>query len=337
MAESSSDRIPARIRWVAEAIGETEEFRRRASRVASELGAAGVPVLGTQFHSEHTPPDDLTDRFRQLGAWMAARQFAIFEILFHIGPPSLPLLRTVAFGDYDWIQGNAIEVLCRLAASGIERTKTMAELKLEMPRMRDEALLYAAGPLLAQLPDNPALGEVVGELLEVEEFRIAWQEARGLGVLDGLQEAIAAKDRVALEFAVAEVDPDDVDSDPIVPILCGLLAESWHFEHERLAQTLQRIRDPRASRALAAAATLKFDHMAADDSYPFARKCTWALADIGTDEARAYLVCLAMNSDAMIAGFARRRLDEWQAESNRKRGHRRDAAKGPGWFAGEGR
>src|SRR5262245_58198977 len=116
----TSSSVVERIRWVAEAIHEEGEFRTRAQTAATQLGAAGIPELAGEFHTEHTPPEPLKARFPGLSDWIAARQFAIFEILYHLGRPSLPLLRQVAHGEYDWTQGNAIEVLCRLAADGVE-------------------------------------------------------------------------------------------------------------------------------------------------------------------------------------------------------------------------
>jgi hypothetical protein len=139
-----------------------------------------------------------------------------------------------------------------------------------------------------------------------------------VSVLEALERAIDASDPDALEDAINRVDPKNVDDPRIVPILCDLLSATWHHRHEDVALTLQRIRDPRASRALAAAAILKFAYLDYDDSYAFASKCTWALADIGTEEAKQLLLDLSQVDDETIAGYARKRLDRWRAESGRK-------------------
>jgi hypothetical protein len=55
-------------------------------------------------------------------------------------------------------------------------TATTADLKREMPGMRDTALLYVARPLLQQTQDNPALASIVEELQQVPEFRMAIEE-----------------------------------------------------------------------------------------------------------------------------------------------------------------
>jgi len=170
---SSNDRV----RWVAEVAGfDHAAFGSRAASSARHLGAARIEALAGLFHAEHTPPADLMPRFPGLGAWMSARQFAIFEIYFHIGAPALPVLRRVAFGQYDWTQGNAIEVLCRLAAAGVERTAIVEELIVNLPDVRDEAIQYALAPLLHQQTSNAALREVVSELRQVALFN-EWYEA----------------------------------------------------------------------------------------------------------------------------------------------------------------
>lgn len=166
-----------RVRWVAEVAGfDDVAFGARAASSARHLGAARIEELAGLFHAEHTPPADLTSRFPGLGAWMSARQFAIFEIFFHIGAPALPALRRVAFGQYDWTQGNAIEVLCRLAADGVERTAIVEELKVHLPDIRDEAIQYALAPLLYQQTSNAALREVLSKLRAVPIFSDWYQE-----------------------------------------------------------------------------------------------------------------------------------------------------------------
>jgi hypothetical protein len=49
---------------------------------------------------------------------------AAFEILYNLGEAALPLLRKIAFGEYDWTQGNAIEILRRWAAEGVDREQS---------------------------------------------------------------------------------------------------------------------------------------------------------------------------------------------------------------------
>ncbi|MCH8239413.1 MAG: hypothetical protein IIB62_05035 [Proteobacteria bacterium] len=144
----SAELCVEKIRWVASSVHDADGFRSRASAAADDLGPDAIETLATLFHSEHSPPDNLADQFPGLGDWIAARQFAIFEMFYYLREAALPVLRRVAFGEYDWTQGNAIEVLCRLASESVERDQIIAEVRREIPKMRYEALLYAFGPLL---------------------------------------------------------------------------------------------------------------------------------------------------------------------------------------------
>jgi hypothetical protein len=103
-----------------------------------------------------------------------------------------------------------------------------------------------------------------------------------------------------------------------VPALIELLAAPWHTRHEDVASTLQSIRDPRSVDALYRAALVKLPYLEYNDSEALARKCTWALADIGTPEARARLEALTTQADETVADFARRRLTRWDEELDRK-------------------
>ena len=108
------------------------------------------------------------------------------------------------------------------------------------------------------------------------------------------------------------------DAEPYVEELCGLLLMDGHEKHEDVAHNLQLLRDPRAIEPLYEAAQKTLDYQW-DDGLAFARKCTWALADIGGEVARDRLRKLAVCSNPDIAGFAQRRLDRWDEVLDRKR------------------
>src|SRR4030095_2993205 len=98
--------------------------------VAQELGPAAIAELATRFHSPpRAEPPGFGIEQRGFSGWLSAWQFAIFELFFHFGAAALPVLRCVAFGQYDWTQGNAIDVLVRLAAVGVEGGPILAELR----------------------------------------------------------------------------------------------------------------------------------------------------------------------------------------------------------------
>jgi len=107
---------------------------------------------------------------------MTARQFAIFEVFYNLGEVAMPVVECIAFGKYDWTQGNAIEVLCRFAAQGLDRERIVTALVQALPDVRDEAHCYALGPLLHQCETNPALRDVIARLRVVPEFEQSFQD-----------------------------------------------------------------------------------------------------------------------------------------------------------------
>lgn len=86
--------------------------------------------------------------------------------------------------------------------------------------------------------------------------------------------------------------------------LCKLLCEDWHFEHENIAEALQDIRSPLTVECLFHAATQQFEYLSYNDSTAFARKCIWALHDIGTAEAVEKLKLLVLSSRYDVRQYA---------------------------------
>ncbi|MCL4204956.1 MAG: hypothetical protein KJ000_20950 [Pirellulaceae bacterium] len=178
---------------VAVLIDDAEQFRARAAAVARELGPAAIEELATRFHSPPRPePPGFGYEQRGLGGWLSTWQFAIFELFYQFGAAALPVLRRVAFGEYDWTQGNAVEVLVRLAAAGVERERTVADLRREFPNFRYEATLYSVGPLLHHSARDPAIAAVVRELEEMPEWREAAEELRAAGRVPDAEPGAAA-------------------------------------------------------------------------------------------------------------------------------------------------
>ena len=103
-----------------------------------------------------------------------------------------------------------------------------------------------------------------------------------------------------------------------VPALILLAEAPWHQRHEDVVHALQLLRSPVAVGALERAAFSTHEYLAYDHNYALARKCTWALADIGTPEAQQALARIANCDDLTIAGYAKKRLDNWKEELPRK-------------------
>jgi hypothetical protein len=179
-AQTADKQLNARVRWVASGFAsDLSEMSVRAKSLAKELNPTSIEPLTDLFHSEHIPPPELAGAFPGLGQWITARQFAIFEIFYYLGKPSIPTLKRIAFGKYDWTQGNAIEILCRLAADDVDREDIVDQLIANLPSIRDEALGYALGPLLSQTEKNPALKIVIKRLLVVNQFKERYERIGG--------------------------------------------------------------------------------------------------------------------------------------------------------------
>jgi hypothetical protein len=101
-------------------------------------------------------------------------------------------------------------------------------------------------------------------------------------------------------------------------VVCDLVTESWHTKHEDMALLLQEKKEPSSVKALSEAALMSLEYLGHDESYGFARKCTWALADIGTVESKRALEKLSTNSNEHIAMYAKKRIDNWEQEKGRK-------------------
>jgi hypothetical protein len=133
-----------------------------------------------------------------------------------------------------------------------------------------------------------------------------------------LEETLTSQDGVTLECVLLLVERFDRLTADLAPLLATLLLQPWHYKHEDIARYLQELCIPATADALALAVLVKHDYLANNDSHAVARKCIWALADIGTPEARNHLEHLAHTPDPEIAYYAKKRLDNWQDELQRK-------------------
>ncbi len=95
-----------------------------------------------------------------------------------------------------------------------------------------------------------------------------------------------------------------------VNILCKLLESDWHYKHEDIARTLQTIKSPSSIECLYRTALTKFGYLDYNDSSALARKCTWALGDINTDESKRKLELIATDEilSEEIRGYAIKQL-----------------------------
>lgn len=96
-----------------------------------------------------------------------------------------------------------------------------------------------------------------------------------------------------------------------------LFRGDWHNLHDQIASNFQQRRHPSTTQfiyeQIIKAKIPEFDYK------PVSRKLTWALADIGTKEAKGYLHKLSTFKDPLIQEFALKRLNNWENEHSRKR------------------
>jgi hypothetical protein len=155
--------------------------------------------------------------------------------------------------------------------------------------------------------------EVLQELNESLGFDIQAEPGRVVLLLeDAMRSHDAADVQCALHVAGL------VDFYPsFMPLLINLLELTWHHSHEEIASWFQDLKAPEPVAALYHAALVQHECRAWDDNYVLARRCTWALADIGTAEAYEKLQLLATCGIPMVAEFAQKRVDNWQEEKPR--------------------
>jgi HEAT repeat protein len=132
-----------------------------------------------------------------------------------------------------------------------------------------------------------------------------------------LREAVLREDPDAFEQALGECFRSG-HLQGLCELLAGVLAGDWHFRHEDVVRAIQDLRCAEAVPALERRAVDCPQYLAWDENWALARKCSWALADIGTEEAKDALLRLSTSGIEKIEGFAQKRLDHWNSEMSRK-------------------
>lgn len=93
-----------------------------------------------------------------------------------------------------------------------------------------------------------------------------------------------------------------------VEILCKLLVEDWHKQHEDIAWILQKLKDPASVGPLYWAANASLPYLAYDDAHALATKAMWALSEINSEDARRKLTLLTQSEIPIIRDNAARLL-----------------------------
>ncbi|MCJ8313395.1 MAG: hypothetical protein MJK11_10565 [Pseudomonadales bacterium] len=103
-----------------------------------------------------------------------------------------------------------------------------------------------------------------------------------------------------------------------VDCLNKMLLLPWHYCHEDIVNALQELKSPSSVDVLFETATIKYKYLDFDDEFSLSRKCTWALADIATLDAKSRLIALSNNKNPYISKYAIKRIGNWENELQRK-------------------
>jgi hypothetical protein len=131
--------------------------------------------------------------------------------------------------------------------------------------------------------------------------------------------SIQEQDGTALEAALMRAFGAGLHPS-MTSVLNLLCVATWHARHEDVVRALQKIGDASSVEPLEKAAHAVHEYLDYDEFFGLARKCTWALADIGGTEARNALERLATSKNEQLAKYAHKRLHHWTQEAARKRG-----------------
>ena len=117
----------------------------------------------------------------------------------------------------------------------------------------------------------------------LNEFHVGKSELSDC-IKDLLQTAYNEKNAEDVDYSLFIGFAFDVFTEDFSDILCKLIEESWHFQHENIASILQKLKMPNTIKSLYNASLLKLKYLEYSEVEPLAVKCIWALGEIKTEE-----------------------------------------------------
>ncbi|MFK7923099.1 MAG: hypothetical protein AB8H47_14140 [Bacteroidia bacterium] len=145
-----------------------DRFSAAAQRVASQFAFIQVERLTLYFHDPPATPEALKEtlvKYGQLGVWMNVCQNAIFEVLYQYKEEAIPTLNGIMFGEYDWTQYKAIDVLCKFANEGIRADGIISDIGKNLSRFRYETV-FAAIDSLSKIENHKSIPKVLFQIFE---------------------------------------------------------------------------------------------------------------------------------------------------------------------------
>lgn len=124
-----------------------------------------------------------------------------------------------------------------------------------------------------------------------------------------LERAYLEREANDIEYLLTAIFRFKLFLEEYVDILCKLISETWHYQHENIASIFQKIRSPKSIECLYKAAITQFEYLDYDESYALAVKCIWALGDINTDDSRKKLELLSQSENEIIRDNAIKQLN----------------------------
>lgn len=126
-----------------------DQFFDQTKKFAAVLTPNDLSLLRSRLHANLPVPENVDKAQLGLTGWLSASQYTIFEVIYHIGIPAVPMLKEIAFGEYDWIQANALDLLTRFYMDGKLPVEIIDEIDSNLGDMRYESHLYYAQHLIA--------------------------------------------------------------------------------------------------------------------------------------------------------------------------------------------
>jgi hypothetical protein len=150
-------------------------FESVARQEANKISVDDLTYLREKLH--HPPPlhPEISEKDLRLGGWQAICQHVIFELIYLLDLKALDLLETIAFGEYDWTQATALEVICRLYLDGKLPVETISKIDSHLGNMRHETHLYFAQDLINRSKRDPRFNQIIVQIKNIN-FRLALAE-----------------------------------------------------------------------------------------------------------------------------------------------------------------
>lgn len=123
----------------------------------------------------------------------------------------------------------------------------------------------------------------------------------------GLESAFANRDADAVEYLLLFGFQFGFPENS-AEVLCKLILEDWHTQHENIAMILNKMHYAEAVECLYQTALAVFPYLDYDESYSLGVKCIYALRTIGTASAKEKLDLIAHGGNAILAENAQRLL-----------------------------